>query len=80
MRGEQQPADDVQATTAGPHSEAGGTQWGKPISKERAAELRELADRQRAWVGSAPDDKRNIDQSVVKGIRLTGADVFRLAR
>jgi uncharacterized protein YjbI with pentapeptide repeats len=56
-----------------------GERWGDPIPPERAAELRELADRQRRWVASAPDGQRDLDESVFRHVRLTGAEVFWLA-
>jgi uncharacterized protein YjbI with pentapeptide repeats len=56
-----------------------GNRWGNPITPERTAELRELADRQRAWVDSAPDGQRDLDESVFNGLALTAAEVFWLA-
>jgi uncharacterized protein YjbI with pentapeptide repeats len=53
--------------------------WGDPISEERQAELKDLADRQRAWVSSGPDYAGDLDGSVFNGIPLSGADVFWLA-
>lgn len=50
--------------------------WGNPISDERQADLKELADQQRAWA-EQPEAERG--DSHFKGVKLTGADVFWLA-
>jgi pentapeptide repeat protein len=49
--------------------------WGQPISAERQAELKMLADRQREW---AAKPARARGDSVFKAVRLTGAEVFWL--
>jgi hypothetical protein len=41
-----------------PHPEAVGTRWGDPISEERQAELKALADTQREWVGNQAAERR----------------------
>jgi uncharacterized protein YjbI with pentapeptide repeats len=74
--GPKQPAAPTQVVS--PERKTGDA-WGDPISAERAAELRELAERQSAWVDSAPDGERDLEQSATKDIRLSGADVFWLA-
>lgn len=53
-----------------------GDAWGDPISAERQAELRTLAERQQAWVAQ-PEATRG--DSAFEGVRLTGADVYWLA-
>ncbi len=53
--------------------------WGAPldsIPSARQDELRALADRQREW---ATQDKPDLEQSVFKGVSLSGAEVFFLA-
>jgi uncharacterized protein YjbI with pentapeptide repeats len=50
--------------------------WGVPISEERQAYLRGLADKQRDWAAQ-PEATRG--ESVFKGVQLTGADVTWLA-
>jgi uncharacterized protein YjbI with pentapeptide repeats len=74
----QQTATAVQATqkSACPHPEAVGKRWGDPISEERQAELKELADKQREW---AAKSEATHGPSILIGVRLTGADVFWLA-
>ncbi len=52
-----------------------GVAWGDPISPQRLAELKEMFERQTAWV-AAPN--RDTKQSAFYGIHLTGADVFWL--
>ncbi|HEX8995193.1 MAG TPA: pentapeptide repeat-containing protein [Ktedonobacterales bacterium] len=56
--------------------QVGGNAWGDSISEARQAELRELFERQKAWVAQ-PDATRG--DSVFKGVQLTGADVYWLA-
>ncbi|HEV7126740.1 MAG TPA: hypothetical protein VGN32_04775 [Ktedonobacterales bacterium] len=70
---EEQP---TAATSACPHPEAVGTRWGDPISDERQAELRALADQQREWA-ARPEAERG--DSAFKHVELTGADAFWLA-
>src|SRR5262249_50377132 len=81
---EHQP-QPVQPTTASPDTPSPPShkpKWGDPlsnISPERQAELRQLAQAQQAWGGSAPDGHRHLSQSAFKGVELTGAEVFFLA-
>jgi uncharacterized protein YjbI with pentapeptide repeats len=72
---EQQQTTIAQAGAC-PHPEAVGVRWGDPISEERQAELRALADRQREWAAQ-PEATRG--DSHFTGVALTGADVFWLA-
>jgi uncharacterized protein YjbI with pentapeptide repeats len=50
--------------------------WGDPISEGRQAELRALFEQQKAWVAQ-PEPTRG--ESVFRGVRLTGAEVYWLA-
>lgn len=50
--------------------------WGDPISEERQAELRALFERQKEWVAQSEATR---GESVFKGVKLTGADVYWLA-
>lgn len=71
-------ATAVQATTTSvcPHPEAVGTRWGDPITEERQAELRAVAEQQKEWVAK-PDAERG--NSLFKDVKLTAADVYWLA-
>jgi uncharacterized protein YjbI with pentapeptide repeats len=69
-------SEQVTAASACPHPEAVGKRWGDPISEDRQAELKSLADMQREWVAT-PETLRG--NSHFKGVTLTGADVFWLA-
>ena len=51
--------------------------WGDPISKDRQVKLDALAERQRTWA-EQPAETRG--ESPVKGVPLTGAEVFWLAK
>src|SRR5262249_15838649 len=68
--------DERQGQSACPHPEAVGKRWGDPISEERQAELKVLAEKQRDWAAKS-EAERGISQ--FKGISLAGADVFWLA-
>jgi uncharacterized protein YjbI with pentapeptide repeats len=64
----QQPAEMTTEST--------GIAWGDDISPERLAELKDMFDRQQQW---AKQPNRDMEQSVFKDVKLTGADVFWLA-
>ncbi|HEX9414863.1 MAG TPA: pentapeptide repeat-containing protein, partial [Ktedonobacterales bacterium] len=68
---------DEHKQPACPHLEAVGTRWDDAISEERQAKLQELADRQLEWVAQP---KATRGESPFKGVELTGADVFWLAK
>ncbi len=72
MSDEQQQPEQFQVA----QTEQPGDKWGDPISEQRQAELKWLAERQREWVGQ-PEATRG--DSVFKGVQLTGADVLWLA-
>lgn len=61
---------------AGTTTESTGIAWGDDISPERLVELKEMFERQKIWVAQLD---RNVNQSVFKDVKLTGADVFWLA-
>jgi uncharacterized protein YjbI with pentapeptide repeats len=63
--------------SACPHPEAVGTRWGDPISEERQAELKALADKQREW--AAKSEAERGESPLNRWPLLTGADVFWLA-
>ncbi len=63
--------DEPQRPTSGDRNA-----WGDDISDGRKAELKALADKQREWV-THPEATRG--DSALKGVKLTGADVFWLA-
>jgi hypothetical protein len=69
-------AGQATRTSACPHPEAVGKRWGDPISEERQAELRAMAEQQREWA-KQPETARG--DSFFKDVSLTGADVFWLA-
>jgi hypothetical protein len=77
-----QTATAVQAptTSACPHPEAVCTRWGDQISEERQAELQGYLDR---WAAETDHGEREGPFDEVPreaGVRLTGADVFWLAK
>lgn len=82
--GEQQAMAYVPAGKC-PHPEAAGKRWGDPITEERQAELQGYLDR---WDGEAnhngkagPLDSRWVEHPAeLERLKLTGADVFWLAR
>jgi len=68
--------DASERKPACPHPKAVGTRWGDPISEERQARLKALADQQREWVANAEAERGD---SLFTDAPLTGADVFWLA-
>lgn len=62
--------------SACPHPEAVGKRWGDPISAERQAELKVLADKQQEWAAQSAGER---GASSFQNVDLTGADVFWLA-
>jgi uncharacterized protein YjbI with pentapeptide repeats len=70
---ENEPSSRVWVSAC-PHVEAVGTRWGDPISEERQAELKDLADQQQGWAA-----RREQGDSDIQAVELTGADVFWLA-
>jgi hypothetical protein len=70
-----QPAKPATLQTPAPDA------WGSydQISDARRADLDARAEEQAAWVASAPDAQRDMEQSAFWRERLTGAEVFYLA-
>jgi uncharacterized protein YjbI with pentapeptide repeats len=68
--------DASERKPACPHPKAVGRRWGDPISEERQARLKALADQQREWVAHAEAERGD---SRFTDVPLTGADVFWLA-
>jgi uncharacterized protein YjbI with pentapeptide repeats len=67
---EPKPGEDIN------HAQHAKYHWGVPSNEARRAWLRELAGRQKEWVAQSEATRGD---SVLQGVRLTGADVLWLA-